>query len=67
MFKEYLNLISYNGQNYEIYPFLMVLINTGIYIPFQVLTRIRFRNLELWIRIRHKFRIHADPDPDPQH
>jgi hypothetical protein len=31
---------------------MMVFIN--IYIQFQVLTRIRNRNLELWIRIRQK-------------
>jgi hypothetical protein len=42
----------------------MVFINI-IYVQFQLLTRIRMRNLELRIRIRtwQKFWIHLDPDP----
>jgi hypothetical protein len=46
------NLVSFNGQNHEIYPFSIFFIN--IYIQFQILTRIRIRNLDLWIQIRQK-------------
>jgi hypothetical protein len=39
IFKEYLNVVHKNGQNYEITPFLMDFVN--VYIHFQIWTRIR--------------------------
>jgi hypothetical protein len=45
--------------------FLIVFIN--IYIQFQALTRIRIKNLDLWIRTRQKVSDPIHADPDPQH
>jgi hypothetical protein len=39
IFKEYLNLVYINGQNYEITSFLMVFVN--VHIHFRIWTRIR--------------------------
>jgi hypothetical protein len=49
IFKECFNLVPmYNGQNYEITPFLMVFVN--VYIHFRIWTRIRIPRV-------------TDPDP----
>jgi hypothetical protein len=53
-FKRILKFSTYIGQNYEITIILFLMVFINIYIQFQVLTRIRIRNLELWIRIPQK-------------
>jgi hypothetical protein len=63
-FQKYLNLISYNSQNYGITPFFWWFFY--VYIQFRIQTRIWIQNLELTVRIRiqKKFLILKDPDPN---
>jgi hypothetical protein len=58
IFKDYLNLVYKNGQNYEITPFLMVFVN--VHIHFRLWTLIR--NSRVTDPVQAKV-----PDPDPQH